>query len=293
MVSVPVSKCDSSALRVPSPHLRAVQYIRRMRGGAQAHLVRCSDDNYYVIKVVNNPQGSRILATELLGARLAKLLGLPVAEGAIVMVSQSLIALSEEMVVEMPCSRIPCEAGACFGSRCPVDPRRAPLFDSLPAALLRDVENLQDFLGMLVFDLWTCNREGRQVVFFRDDERPQYRAVMIDQGFSFSASEWNFPDSPVCGLYRGSKGVYANVRGIESFEPWLSRLESEIDENVLAAAAAAIPPEWYESDTVSLHGLVASLNERRTRVRELLGVVRSSYPSLFPKWVCAIGATAG
>ncbi len=41
-----------------------------MRGGAQAHLMRCADDNYYVVKFQNNPQGRRILANELLASRI-------------------------------------------------------------------------------------------------------------------------------------------------------------------------------------------------------------------------------
>src|SRR6202042_2793562 len=56
-----------------------VEEIRRMRGGAQAHLMRCADDNYYVVKFQNNPQGRRILANELLATRLAARMGLPVA----------------------------------------------------------------------------------------------------------------------------------------------------------------------------------------------------------------------
>jgi hypothetical protein len=32
--------------------IHAVQHIRRMRGGAQDHLIRC-DSNYYVIKFQN------------------------------------------------------------------------------------------------------------------------------------------------------------------------------------------------------------------------------------------------
>jgi hypothetical protein len=46
---------------------RAVEQIRRMRGGAQSHLMRCDDGGYYVVKFQNNPQGVRILANELLG----------------------------------------------------------------------------------------------------------------------------------------------------------------------------------------------------------------------------------
>ena len=47
--------------------LRALEQIRRMRGGAQSHLMRCSDEHFYVVKFQNNPQHRRILVNELLG----------------------------------------------------------------------------------------------------------------------------------------------------------------------------------------------------------------------------------
>jgi hypothetical protein len=50
--------------------------------GAQAHLMRCSDGNYYVVKFQNNPQHHRILVNEMLGTRLASRLGLTTATGA-------------------------------------------------------------------------------------------------------------------------------------------------------------------------------------------------------------------
>src|SRR6266571_4941193 len=57
--------------------LRALEQIRRMRGGAQSHLMRCDDGHYYVVKFQNNPQHRRILVNELLGTKLAARLGLP------------------------------------------------------------------------------------------------------------------------------------------------------------------------------------------------------------------------
>jgi hypothetical protein len=51
--------------------LRALEQLRRMRGGAQPHLMRCSDGNYNVVKFQNNPQHGRILVNELLGTELA------------------------------------------------------------------------------------------------------------------------------------------------------------------------------------------------------------------------------
>ena len=132
--------------------LRALEQIRRMRGGAQSHLMRCDDGNYYVVKFQNNPQHRRVLVNELLGTRLAGRLGLPTVPAEIVEVSDELIRLTPELAMELPRWRVPCQPGLQFGLRYPVDPRRIALHDLLPEERLREVENLHDFAGMLVFD---------------------------------------------------------------------------------------------------------------------------------------------
>jgi hypothetical protein len=113
--------------------------------------------------------------------------------------------------MELPRSRIPCEPGLQFGSRYPGDPRKLTLHDFLPDEQLREVQNLHDFAGMLVFDKWTCNTNGRQTLFFREtregearstpgasghahpEQSPssgaRYETLMIDQGFCFNAGE--------------------------------------------------------------------------------------------------------
>jgi len=50
------------------------------RGGAQAHLLRASDGNWYVTKFQNNPQHIRVLANEMLATRLGLALSLPCRE---------------------------------------------------------------------------------------------------------------------------------------------------------------------------------------------------------------------
>src|SRR5258707_5597982 len=54
----------------------AIQHLRRMRGGAQSHLMRCSDGNFYIVKFQNNPQHVRVLANEMLASLLARSVGL-------------------------------------------------------------------------------------------------------------------------------------------------------------------------------------------------------------------------
>src|SRR5467141_1955297 len=155
--------------------LRAVEQIRRMRGGAQSHLMRCSDGWYYVVKFQNNLQHRLILVNELLGTKLAARLGLPTVPVAIVQVSEELIRLTPELAMELPRSRIPCQPGPQFGSRYPGDPRQLTLHDFLPDEQLREVEILHAFAGMLVFDKWACNTNGRQTVFSASRAKPRSR----------------------------------------------------------------------------------------------------------------------
>jgi hypothetical protein len=276
--------------------LRAIEQIRRMRGGAQSHLMRCSDGHYYVVKFQNNPQHRRVLVNELLGTKLAARLGLPTTPAAIVEVSEELIRLTPELAMELPRARMPCQPGLQFASRYPGDPRRMVLHDFLPDEHLQAVENLHDFAGMLVFDKWTCNTNGRQTLFFQEflekadrptgenQTRRPYRTLMIDQGFCFNAGEWNFPDAPLRRLYTRNH-VYAGVTGMESFAPWLERLEKRITVQVLDEISREIPPAWYEDDYDALLRLLEQLARRRTRVPELLLAAKKSSRQPFPNWM--------
>ena len=186
--------------------LFAVEHIRRMHGGTQPHLMRCSDGFYYVVKFQNNPQGTRTLVNEILGARLAQRLGLPVAESTVINVNEELIKLTKEMTVILRQSHIPCRSGLCFGSRYLAaellggSPVPEAEFNFLGPNHLRLVQNLSDFLGMLVFDKWTHNRDHRQTIFLYHRDEASRDAVMIDHGLCFAGNEWNFNDSLCDGL---------------------------------------------------------------------------------------------
>ena len=270
--------------------LRALGHIRRMRGGAQSHLMRCSDGHYYVVKFQNNPQHTRILVNEMLGTRIAARMGLPTTPVAVVEVTPELIGFTPELCVELPRARVPCTAGLQFGSRFPVDPHRVTVLDFLPDDLLHQTANLSDFAGMLVFDKFTCNTNGRQAIFFRPEPNGSastgsaYAAVMIDQGFCFNAAEWNFPDAPLRGLYSRNR-VYEGVRGSEAFEPWLERIERNITENVLHQLIGEIPPEWYGDDLDSMQQLAEQLLRRKSRVAELVYAAKLTTRRPFPNWL--------
>jgi len=252
-----------------------------MRGGAQAHLMRCDDGHFYVVKFQNNPQHLRVLANELLATRLAKLIGLPVPEPAIVRVDEWIVANTAELSVQLAGRNEKCPAGLHSGARYAIDPMDGMVFDYLPESLLDRVRNLETFAGMLAFDKWTCNSNGRQAVFWRKARERKYTATFIDQGYCFNAGEWNFPDSPLRGVY-AYNAVYQGVRGWESFEPWLGKI-GRLYEDDLKECAADIPPEWC-GDWEALGTLVETLYQRRTKVPELIEEFRKSSRAPFPNW---------
>lgn len=259
----------------------ALEHIRPMRGGSQAHLMRADDGHCYVVKFVNNPQHPRVLANEWLAGRLAQTLGLPVPPMAMIQVTPELVANSPGLVLRIGSKLVPCAAGVQFGSRLPCDNPRAPIYDYLPEPALARLSNSHAFAGMVVFDCWTCNCDGRQVIFCRATQERLLTAYMVDQGFCFNAGDWNFPDSPLRGVYCRNL-VYAGVTGWHSFEPWLTRLE-RFSESALFAIGDELPLEWY-GDRPALDRLLAALCFRRRRVRELVWAVRNSPRAPFENW---------
>jgi len=264
----------------------AIEQVRRMRGGAQAQLMRCADGGYYVVKFQNNPQGARILANELLATRLAERIGLATPPAAVVEVRQELIDTTDDMVIQLGRGRARYKAGLQFGSRYPGMPAECTVYDFLPDEQLRQVVNLSDFCGMLAFDKWTCNTNGRQAIFFRRAGHERYEAQMIDNGFCFNAGEWNFPDAPLRGLYARHR-VYESVRGIDAFEPWLGRIE-KLSVEAIGDIAGEIPSEWYNSAGDALERMVEHLARRRTLVRELIISAWKSSAQPFPNWTAEV-----
>jgi len=245
--------------------------------------MRCSDGNFYVVKFLNNPQHLRVLTNEMLATRLAERAGLPVPPTEVVEVSDWLIEHTPELRIQLAHEAIRCQAGQQFGSQYAVSPLAGQVLDYLPVEMFGMVKNLQAFSGMLVLDKWTGNANGRQAAFWRKLREKKYTAAFIDQGYCFNAGEWTFPDYPLRGVYARNE-VYECVRGWESFEPWLTRIE-KMETEIVWELAGSIPPEWYCGQWEELEKLVRTLLARRERVRELIEAFRVSARNPFPAWI--------
>src|ERR1043166_5849762 len=129
----------------------AIRHVRKMRGGAQSHLLEADDGHWYVVKFRNNPQHRRILVNELLAASFLEYLKIASPETALVHVDQEFLTANPELHLQLGTRRIEIEPGWHFGSRYPGDPDRTAVYDFLPDALLPSVPNLEAFRAILVF----------------------------------------------------------------------------------------------------------------------------------------------
>ena len=236
-----------------------------------------------MVKFQNNPQHIRVLANELLATRLAEAIGLSVPPCEVMEVTEWLIEDTSELSMDFGRSQEKCLRGLQFRSRYVGGLMPGQVVDYLPEENLLEIRNMREFAGMLALDKWTCNVNGRQAVFVKRPRERRYAATFVDQGYCFHAGEWKFVDAPLRGVYALNL-VYREVRGWESFEPWLSRIENFAPEKAWAIAET-VPPEWYGGDTSELEMLVEKLLERKMHVREYIEMFRESSRNPFPKWV--------
>ena len=272
----------------------ARRMIRKMRGGAQAHLIEASDGHCYVVKFLNNPQHRRILVNEWISSVFLRYLGIATPEAAVVSVSAEFLAANPEVCIQLGSRRQEISAGWHYGSQFPGDPMRMAVYDFLPDTLLNQVMNRTDFTAVLAFDKWMGNADSRQSIFFRarlvepayqaPDAEPRmgFVAQMMDNGYVFEGPHWRLGDSATQGLYFRNQ-VYAAVRGLEAFEPWLERIR-HFPEEVVDSAVKGIPTAWLENEEEALEQLLERLLRRRARVASLIEACRADRSAPFPAW---------
>lgn len=158
--------------------VKAVVYVRAIQEGwSKPLLFRCDDGKEYVVKLMNNPQGLRVLPNELIAYRLGRLLKLPVGKCAIVHISKELIKSFPSLKVKQ------LTAGPHIGSLYYQEAK--PLNDVQD---LIGCENLREAAGMIAFDHWIQNWDradnSSNILVLKQADRK--KIIMIDHANAFT-----------------------------------------------------------------------------------------------------------
>jgi hypothetical protein len=254
--------------------LSANKYIRKMRGKSQSVLVRANDGNHYFVKMTNNPVGANSLANELIGALLAKAVGLPVAESKGIYFSDSFIDSHPQLWFELPSGvRRPNKGVQCGSLLLGQTSGTKRPTEYISRSRINKIINREAFLGMYLFDIWANHQDNRQAIFSRLDENT-LKVSFIDHGHMFGGPRWNFDEHFVPALHLET-AVYANLWQDEQVASWISIFQSVIPA-ALQSAADVVHPQWCQGD---LSDLIGRLTARLACLPDLIGggVSRNSW----------------
>ena len=236
--------------------LHLVEHVRALRGGSQPRLMRASDGHLYVVKFQGNPQGSRVLANELLASRLAQHLGLPVPQAEILELPAK---LADSLYFDTPTGPKRICPGLHLGSPLVISPFEGRIYDFLPPAYAAQIRNQECLTGIQLFDLWTCNRDTRQAVYWKRSQEKKFTVTFIDNGHCFGGPDWKLPtDVAAIGLPVRDEG-----------SSWLAKLDS-LPSDLITRLAAEIPTQWYSNDVSRLCDMLVQFVVRRAELRDLL-----------------------
>jgi HipA-like kinase len=225
--------------------------MRVMRGGSQAHLMQASDGNFYIVKFQDNPQGTKVLANEMLASRIAGHIGLPMPRAEIVYLPQG---IADGIAFETIEGKSPIRSGLHCGLRTVVSPFAGRMYETLPPREERAVRNRSDLIGARLFDFWTLNRDLRQWLYWKRSAEKKFSICFIDNGHCFGGPDWAMDHAhPPIRIF--------DPADLMILHKWMNRLAA-VTLDDLFMIASELPGEWYGNDRCALNALLCTLAER-------------------------------
>jgi hypothetical protein len=252
--------------------LDVVHFERKMRGGCQSSLVRASDGCRYVLKMLDNPEGSDTLFHEALGSGLAQVLELPVPIWRVLHVSESFIEENPQVWFESEGRLIRPTPGLHFGSAFVEALPGGEIYQMVPGSWHPRLVNAGDFSGMLLLDLWANHLDNRQALFVQTPGTRQLKAVFIDHGQMFGPTDSlrmrvgraRFLDTRVYGV-SGSAGLLSR---------WQKRIKN-VSASTISYLMDAVPTSWKRPGHAEI--ILDGLLEMQTRIPDDVSRLRSYF----------------
>lgn len=207
-------------------------------------LFRADDGRVYVVKLMNNRLGLKVLANELLACRLAELIGLCFPPGDVIHIGSNILDKSKRLKT----ARTP--AGLHFASRYISDGRY------VVRSNLKKVINKEQIAGVILFDHIfhnfdrTWNR--RNLIISHTDDG--YKIYAIDNSHLFKRGRWNAK-----WLKKLEPQIIMNCRhafgwllkyylSADDFKRYIEKFKGVTDQQV-ADIIGGIPREWLPDET--------------------------------------------
>ncbi|MEN6411559.1 MAG: HipA family kinase [Veillonellales bacterium] len=267
-VSIPYRVFLVLAVEGEDSMLTAVEYLKNVGVGVTTpQFFRGNDGNVYVVKMQHNRLGTKVLASELLAAKIGELLGLCFPPGGIIQITEDLLQKN---------SCLP-EAGAKpgihFASKYLNNCRYVEKHN------LNQVINISDMAGIILFDHMFHNKDrtyNRKNLLLRQ-EPAGYKLYAIDNSHLFRSGNWTIESlarlRSSCNVYYGYffsllLKKYLTPLDFRPYREKVSRLRDEQIEGLVGE----IPEEWLsnEAERQALTNYIKIRRDMVEKIREEL-----------------------
>ncbi len=141
--------------------------------------IKADDHNSYIVKFKNNPQGTRILANELVASSIAKLINVPCPEFSIINVNAGLVDYINKI------NSTNFAPGNQFASR------YLPSKDMLSNEI-SNASNIYDWSKVIIFENLIQNQDfdKKHILLYIDKKDKKMKFCVIDHGCAFKNQNW-------------------------------------------------------------------------------------------------------
>jgi len=240
-------------------------------GGSRAQLVQGSDGKYYIVKLIGNPQGTRILGNEFVTGKLAAILDAP---------CPLVCAINTDQVMVDNINRT-CgtsfRPGIQFAQEY-LGNRPAQVFPSNPE-LMSKTANLRKWANAIVLDSLVQNEDLKDT------------HVLITLGHQGSESEfWHIDHGHCLGVGRGwntlipentpiRSPLYSNlISGPNPFGDVFERLQ-KLNERIIRKMFCQCPLSAWEIPPFEVNHLVTYLLAARNNVQNTIIACKNNFPN--------------
>ena len=278
--------------------LIATQFVRKLRGRSQAHLLRAEDGRHYVTKFSNNPQGINTVINEIVSTGLLHRLGVLVPSLAFLELPTAWGDGTPEIGVQQGPRWERPAPGWHLGSLYPGDPDTIAVYDFLPDALLAQVCNLADGVATLVFDFWTGHAGRRQALFTRQrvgdwlPHRQEHQlkqgllVFQIDHGLTCGGAAWNFACQTL--PLHPERKIYETITGWRDLEATVEQIAS-LQASDFDQVMKRVPPRWLvQTDSDAFDWMLDTLYRRRLALADCLRHFLAAHPAVLPRYQASV-----
>jgi hypothetical protein len=223
---------------------------------------------------MGNPQGAAVLFSEVVSARIAELLGVPVARHSFISFDPS---IAQDVHFETTEGVRAFGPGPHFGSRVVLSTPEGRTYDTLPENCRPVLRDDRELTGGALLHLWLRNTDTPQPLFWRHSCEEKFAVTFIDHGHCLGGPSWRITPE----IDRRELAEFP----IEHLRYWLARLR-QISSEELATVLDEIPEEWNCNEKARRLGLLQCIQSRRWNlISDLRGII---HPMASGPWHCQV-----